>query len=50
MFDKYPMLYIQFSAPGDGQRYRLNHVENFTEINKLCNVASGWLYLEIYLR
>jgi hypothetical protein len=30
-------------------KYRLKHVEHFTEINKLCNVASRWLYLEIYL-
>jgi hypothetical protein len=44
------MLYIQFWVPGDGWRYRLKHVEHFTEINKLCNVASCWLYLEIYLR
>jgi hypothetical protein len=36
-----------FWAPDDGQRYRLKHVEHFTEINKLCNVASCWLYLEI---
>jgi hypothetical protein len=41
------MLYIQFWAPDDGQRYRLKHVEHFTEIIKLCNIASCWLYLEI---
>ena len=34
-------------APDDGRRNRLIHVEHFTEINKLCNVASCWLYLEI---
>jgi hypothetical protein len=34
----------------DGRRYRLTHVEHFTEINKLCNVASFWLYLEIKLQ
>jgi hypothetical protein len=28
----------------------MKHVENFIEINKLCNVASCWLHLEIYLR
>ena len=44
---KCPMLYIQFWAPDDGRRNRLKHVENFTEINKLCNVASGWLQLKI---
>ena len=41
------MLYIQFWAPDDGRRNSLKHVEHFTEINKLCNVASCWLYLEI---
>jgi hypothetical protein len=39
-FDKYPMLYIQFLAPDDGRRNRLKHVEHFTGINKLYNVAS----------
>jgi hypothetical protein len=33
-FDKYPMLYKQFWAPDDGRRYRLKHVEHFTDINK----------------
>ena len=47
VFTKYPMLYIQFWAPADGRRNRLKHVEHFTEINKLCNVASCWLYLEM---
>ena len=47
---KYPILYIQFWAPDDGRRNRLKHVEHFTEINKLCNVASCWLYLEKLLR
>ena len=42
-----PMLYIQFWAPGDGRRNRLEHVEHSTEINKLCNVASCWSYLKI---
>ena len=45
---KYPMLYIQFWAPDDGRRNRLKHVEHFAEINKLLNVASCWLYLEIH--
>jgi hypothetical protein len=48
MFDKYPMLYIQFTAADDGRRYRLKHVKHFTEINNLCYVASCWLYLEIH--
>ena len=47
---KCPMLYIQFWAPDDGRRNRLKHVEHFTEINKLCNVASCWLYMNIRLR
>ena len=47
---KYPMLYIHFWAPDDGRRNRLKHVEHFTEMNKLCNAASCWLYLEIRLR
>ena len=38
---KYPMLY-----PDDGRRNRLKHVEHFTKINKLCNVASCWLNLK----
>ena len=36
-----------FWAPDDGLRNRLKHVEHFTEINKLCNVVSCWLYLKI---
>ena len=42
---KYPMLYIQFELlmMGGG-----TDVEHFTEINKLCNVASCWLYLKIW--
>ena len=47
---KYPMLCIQIWAPDDGRRNRLKHVEHFTEVNKLCNVASRWLYLKIHLR
>jgi hypothetical protein len=43
---KYPMLCIQFWAPDDGRRTRLKHVENFSEINTLCNIASCWLYLK----
>jgi hypothetical protein len=44
------ILYIEFWAPDDGRRYRLKHVEHITEINKLCNVASCWLYLEINVK
>ena len=39
-----------FWAPDDGRRNRLKHVEHFTEINKLCNVASCCLYLKMHLR
>ena len=39
-----------FWAPDDGRRNRLKHVEHFTEINKLCNVASCWLHLKIRFR
>ena len=35
---------MQFWAPDDGRKTRLKHVERFTEINILWNVASCWLY------
>ena len=35
---------MQFSAPDDGRKNRLKHVERLTEINKLRNVASCLLY------
>ena len=38
------------TSPDDGRRDRLKYVEHFTEINKLCNVASCWLYLKIRLQ
>jgi hypothetical protein len=31
-------------APDDGWKYHPKHVEQFPVINKLCNVASCWLY------
>jgi len=37
-------LCVQFWAPDDGRKNRLKHVERLTEINKLWNVASCWLY------
>ena len=37
-------------APDDGWRYHLKHVEQFPDINKLCNVASCWICIGIYLR
>jgi len=36
--------YVQFWAPDDGRKNRLEHVERLPEINKLRNVASCWLY------
>ena len=32
-------------APDDGWRYHPKHVEQFPEINKLCNVAYCWIYI-----
>ena len=37
-------------APADGWNYHTKHVEQFTDIIKLCNVASCWIYIGIYLR
>ena len=34
-------------APDDGWRYHPKHVEQFPEINKLCNVVSCWVYIRI---
>jgi hypothetical protein len=31
-------------APDDWWKYHLKHVEQFPDINKLCNVASCWIY------
>ena len=31
-------------APDDGCKYHPKHVEQFPDINKLCNVASCWIY------
>jgi len=42
--DKYLTLYVQFWAPDDGRKTLLKHVERLTEINKLLNIASCWLY------
>ena len=39
-------VYVQFWAPDDGRKNRLKHVQRLTEINKLWNVASCWLYSE----
>src|SRR5215813_8654097 len=39
-------------AHDDGWKYHPKHVEQFPDINKLCNVASCWIYtyIGIYLR
>jgi hypothetical protein len=29
---------------GDGWKYHSKHVEQFPDINKLCKVASCWIY------
>jgi hypothetical protein len=34
-------------APDDGWKYYPKHVEQFPDINKLCNVASCWIYTYI---
>jgi hypothetical protein len=31
-------------APDDGWKYHPKHVEQFPDINKLCDVASCWIY------
>ena len=40
----YLTLYVQFWAHDDGRKNRLKHVERLTDINKLWDVASFWLY------
>ena len=36
-------------TPDDGWKYHPKHVEQFPYINKLCNVASCWIYIGILL-
>jgi hypothetical protein len=36
-------------APDDGWKYHQKHAEKFPDINKLCNVASCWVYIGILL-
>jgi hypothetical protein len=36
-------------APDDEWKYYPKHVEEFPDINKLCNVASFWIYIGILL-
>jgi hypothetical protein len=35
--------------PDDGWKYHPKHVEQFPDINKLCNVASCWIYIGLLL-
>jgi len=42
--DQYLTLYVQFWAPDDKRKTRLKHVERLTEIKKMWNFASCWLY------
>ena len=37
-------------APDDGWKYHPKHVEQFPEIDKLCNVVSSWIYISVHLR
>jgi len=37
-------------TPNDGWRFQPKRVEQFPDINKLCKVASCWIYIGIYLR
>jgi hypothetical protein len=37
-------VYTVVCAPDDGWKYHLKLVEQFSDINKLCNVASCWIY------
>jgi hypothetical protein len=34
----------QHTPTGDGWKYHPKHVEYFPDINKLCDVASCWIY------
>jgi hypothetical protein len=36
-------------APDDGWKYHPKHIEQFPDINKLCNVASCWIFIGILL-
>jgi hypothetical protein len=42
-------IYTVVCAPDGGWKYQPKHVEQFTDINKLCNVASCWIYIGILL-
>jgi hypothetical protein len=42
-------VYTVVCAPDDGWKYHPKHVEQLPDINKLCNVASCWIYIGILL-
>jgi hypothetical protein len=37
------------SAPDDGWKYHPKYAEQFPDINKLCTIASCWIYIGILL-
>ena len=42
-------VYTVVCATDDAWKYQPKHLEQFSDINKLCNVASCWIYIGIYL-
>jgi hypothetical protein len=40
---------VLVGTPDDVWKYHPKHVEQFPDINKLCNVASCWIYIGIIL-
>jgi hypothetical protein len=42
-------LHVSGGTPDDGWNYHPKHVEHFSDINKLCNVAASWIYIGILL-
>jgi hypothetical protein len=36
--------YTVVCSPDDGWKYQPKHVDQFPDINKLCNIASCWIY------
>ena len=43
-------VYTVVCAHDDGWRYRPKHIEKFPELNKLCNIASCWIYISEYVK
>jgi hypothetical protein len=37
-------VYLYLETPDDGWKYHPKHVEQFPDINKLCNFVSCWIY------